>query len=116
MKRKILIAGILVVLILFVSLVAIWVKSPTTSLYIRNNTSQVVELFNCGDNPATIEPGKTQQIDQRPNDPHSACDVRAFDGQHYLGCLVIPTTTFRSGQRVKITSMTLTIPEGECGR
>ena len=113
-RRGLIISGVVIALIVAIAGFEDF-YTPTTRMYVDNDTSIVVELMSCGDDPATLQPGQTVYVDQRPNDPHSACNIVTFDGQMYLGCLLMPTTRFHSGQSFKVSRMTKTISSNRCG-
>jgi len=84
-------------------------------MVVRNDTPQTVELFNCGNDPATIMQGQWASVDEKSNDSSSACDVRDYSGQTYVGCLLMPTTRYKSGEVFYVSQATKKVPEADCG-
>ena len=84
-------------------LILVFRYTPTTTLRIENDTAEQVTLSGCASDPATVNHGQTVTIDPSSNDRHAACIVYLGETRQVLGCLLIPTTQYRTGSSVKLS-------------
>lgn len=89
--------------------------TPTTTLYILNDTSQTVTVGTCGSDPQTAGPSERVSIDPNRNDGKAACAIYVDDRDAAIGCLAIPTTRLRRHDTVKVSVMTRGVAENHCG-
>lgn len=90
--------------------------TPTITLHIKNDSLQAVQVTSCGSDPVLLTAGDTGSIDPNPNDPHAVCFVYSAAPTSYLGCLSIPTTLYKDGDTIRLSSIDQKIPESKCGR
>jgi len=89
--------------------------TPTTTLYVLNDTQQTVTLSSCSSDPVTIAPGQNVVIDPNRHDPDAACIVYRGETGVDIGCLPTPTTRLMNGDTVKISATVKGVSPYKCG-
>lgn len=88
--------------------------TPTIAIHVVNDSPATVTVAVCGSDAQTAAPGRTVNVDPNPNNPKAACAI-LVEGQQAAACLYIPTTRFRDGDTVRVSSAVAHVPEKECG-
>jgi hypothetical protein len=87
---------------------------PTSSVTVVNDLGTDVTISACGSDPVSIQRNTAAMVDLVADDPHVTCVVYKGDSVDYVGCLLVPTTTFSKGSRIRVSEMDRRISLKKC--
>jgi hypothetical protein len=105
-QRVLLAASVVAVAAAVVAFVLAHGYTPTTTAYVRNDSSKAVTLDNCTDTAVTVAPRTTQQIQPFEDAAHAACTV--YLGNSDLGRPIGCVKPLSSGGRT-VTDATVRV-------
>ena len=113
-RRSRLVGGLLALAAVFTLTACVF--TPTTSVQIKNDTNESVDVATCGSDPVTIPSGEIGVVDPNPNNARAACVITPTENTpQYLGCLLIPTTRYGPKSVVLISQAKNSVPIAKCG-
>lgn len=88
---------------------------PTVGLRVLNDTPDDYTITGCLNDPALLHPGDTvTDAYAIPHNVKASCFVYGR-GSTYVGCLFIPTTTYKEGDTVRLSRFRHDVPITQCG-
>lgn len=91
------------------------VYTPTTTIRLRNDTSETLTAASCGSDPATLKPGQVVGVDPNKHDPNAACVIYLGETRQVVGCLSIPTHRLASRSIVSMSRLRPDVLPSHCG-
>jgi hypothetical protein len=92
------------------------VYTPTTTLYVLDDLPVAASLSVCASDEIDLTPGDKAAIDPNVHDPNGGCAVYVdTPTSHYIGCLPVPTTRYRTGAVIALSRLNKRTTVGSCG-
>jgi len=92
------------------------VGAKTVAINVQNDLKFDATLSVCDDDPVRVAQGQTVTVLPLLASPNAACLVYRFDGASYVGCLSLPKEQREDGDRVRLSQMSTTTSESDCGK